>query len=134
MTVRENLRFWSKALGLGKSYTKERIAACAGDFGLSDMLDQPARLLSRGKAQRLAIARAVFAEPLVLVLDEPAEGLDPGAVQSLNRALESKVRRGGLVFYSSHHVTDVEGSARTIIEVRDGAVTARPASGGDFLQ
>ncbi|WP_396643180.1 ABC transporter ATP-binding protein [Microbacterium sp.] len=97
----------------------ERAAARAGELielvGLGELADAPARVLSRGQKQRLGLARALVHEPSVLLLDEPASGLDPRARVELRHLLRRLAAEGRTILVSSHVLSELE-------EVADDAV------------
>ena len=83
--------------------------------GLRDLADSPAKVLSRGQKQKLGLARALVHDPQVLLLDEPASGLDPEARIQLRTLLRSFAAEGRTVLISSHILSELE-------EVVDDAV------------
>src|SRR5690606_20394192 len=83
--------------------------------GLSDLADAPAKVLSRGQKQKLGLARALVHDPQVLLLDEPASGLDPDARVQLRVLLRRLAAEGRTVLISSHILSELE-------EVIDDAV------------
>lgn len=85
LTAEENLLFYGKLYGVKK--LKERIDELLEKFNLSIHRDTLVRTFSRGMSQRLAIARAIIHNPLILFLDEPYTGLDPQASDSLTNIL-----------------------------------------------
>lgn len=91
LTVRENLTFYGRLFGLRD--VAARVSTQLDAAGLADRAEQPARELSRGLTQRLAIARALLHDPELVLLDEPFAGLDTAAADVLTRELESL--RGG---------------------------------------
>jgi ABC-type multidrug transport system ATPase subunit len=82
---------------------------------LTEYTRQPARVLSRGQQQRLSLARALIHDPQVLLLDEPASGLDPGSRVDLRTLLRGFVAAGKTVVVSSHVLSELD-------EIADGAV------------
>jgi ABC-2 type transport system ATP-binding protein len=77
--------------------------------------------------QRLAIAGALLGEPEVLMLDEPANGLDPDGIRWLRAMLTSFAADGGTVFVSSHFITELATFAQDLVVVGDGRlITAEP--------
>ncbi len=100
----------------------EAVEPAAERLGLSEYLDAPARELSRGLRQRLAIAQAIIHRPRVLLLDEPASGLDPEARISLGK-LFLELRDGGMTLVvSSHILAELEQYASDILILRQGRV------------
>ena len=84
-------------------------------FGLAAYADRPARTLSLGNLQRLGLARALLHEPELVVLDEPANGLDPSGVVEVRELLRTLARdRGVTVFMSSHNLAEVDRLATRI--------------------
>ena len=84
-------------------------------LGLGEYADRRAGTLSLGNLQRLALARALLHEPELLILDEPANGLDPAGVVEVRELLRELARRRGVtVFMSSHILAEVDRLATRI--------------------
>jgi ABC-2 type transport system ATP-binding protein len=95
--------------------------------GLDAAADQRVGGFSLGMRQRLAIAGALLGEPEVLMLDEPANGLDPDGIRWLRSMLTSFAADGGTVFVSSHYIAELATFAHDLVVVGDGRlVTAEP--------
>ncbi len=140
MTVFEYLDFFGAAYGLGQ---KDRDRTIGDVLALTDMTGRKDDLingLSRGMQQRVSLARVLVHDPDLLLLDEPASGLDPRARIELMEILEELRRLGKTIFISSHilselatlcdHVTILDrgllkytGSMRGLIATADGNVT-----------
>ena len=82
---------------------KECIARTLESVGLDDVEKQPAKYLSLGKKQRLGIAKALLYEPEFLILDEPANGIDPGGVVRFREMLKRLNRENGITILISSH-------------------------------
>src|SRR6266550_1586627 len=103
-TVRENLLFWAALYRVPAASRAHRAAEVMQRLGIAEHARRPVRALSRGLAQRAAIARALFHEPRVLLLDEPFTGLDLAAAAEF-RALLSQLRGAGrVVVLATHNV------------------------------
>ncbi len=79
LSARENLRYHARLHGVENARVEERLEA----VGLRERADEPLRTLSRGMAQRAAVARATLHDPELLLLDEPYANLDPAAVEQV---------------------------------------------------
>jgi heme exporter protein A len=88
LTVRENLRFHARL----HDVPEHRAAELVERVGLAGRDDDPVRTLSRGMAQRAAIARALLHEPDLLLLDEPLANLDPGGAEAIEPLLRGPAR------------------------------------------
>lgn len=104
LTGRENLRFFGGLYGLlGEPAALERsIDEMLERVGLGKAADRPARTLSRGMLQRLALARVLLPRPRMLLLDEPYTGLDRDGVALLTRLLAEERGRGALLAVITH--------------------------------
>jgi ABC-2 type transport system ATP-binding protein len=80
--------------------------------------------MSRGMRQKLGLILAVAHEPRLLILDEPASGLDPLMQERLEDHLRGAARRGGTVFFSSHTLSEVERLCDRVAILREGRVVA----------
>jgi ABC-2 type transport system ATP-binding protein len=95
--------------------------------GLEPAADQRVGGFSLGMRQRLAIAGALLGEPEVLMLDEPANGLDPDGIRWLRTMLTSFADAGGTVFVSSHFIAELATFADDLVVVGNGRlITAEP--------
>jgi ABC-2 type transport system ATP-binding protein len=96
------------------------VAATAARLNLADRLDQPAGTLSRGLRQRLAIGQAIIHQPRVLILDEPASGLDPEARHALAILFRQLQADGMTLLVSSHILAELEEYATDMLIIREG--------------
>lgn len=100
---------------------------------LDDLGDRRARVLSRGQKQRLGLARALVNDPSVLLLDEPASGLDPRSRIELRDILRSLAAQGKTVLVSSHILTELQEVADRAVIVARGRSLATQELDGDTI-
>lgn len=112
LTVRENLEIARRLYGISDAQTTSRVIDL---LGLASYTDRKAGTLSTGNLQRLGLARALLHRPELLILDEPANGLDPAGVVEIRELLISLAHDGGVtIFMSSHILTEVDRLATRI--------------------
>lgn len=109
-SVRANLRFALSVCGLCGRQRAEREAEALARARLTDLAHRPARLLSGGEQQRLAIARALAGRPEILLLDEPTASLDPASTQEIETLIEAATAEGVTVILVTHDL----GQARRL--------------------
>jgi ABC-2 type transport system ATP-binding protein len=118
LTVTENLDIARRLQGIADRSATSRVIE---HLGLAAYADRKAGALSTGNLKRLGLARALLHEPELLILDEPANGLDPAGVVEIRELLESLAHEQGVtVFMSSHILTEVEGHATRIGIIHQG--------------
>jgi ABC-2 type transport system ATP-binding protein len=121
-TGREVLALTALTLGLPDS----RVDAMLELVGLTDKESKRrVRNYSLGMRQRLGIANALIGDPSVLILDEPANGLDPAGIHWMRTLLRSYAERGGTVLLSSHLLHEVEMIADELVLIGRGKIVAR---------
>lgn len=118
LTVKENLEIARRLQGI----SDHRVTSLAIErLDLSAYADRKAGVLSTGNLQRLGLARALLHEPKLLILDEPANRLDPAAVVEIRELLANLVHESGVtVFMSSHILTEVDRLATRIGIIHKG--------------
>jgi ABC-2 type transport system ATP-binding protein len=122
LTVRQSLAHAASANGVTDSALDETVARTAERLGLADRLDQRCAALSRGLRQRVAIGQAIVHAPAVLLLDEPASGLDPEARHSL-ATLFTRLRDEGMtLMVSSHILAELDEYSTHMLVLRAGKV------------
>jgi ABC-2 type transport system ATP-binding protein len=107
LTVTELLEYFGRAHGMSADDRRRRGREVLAVVGLEGKAESEVRGLSRGMMQRLGLARAILHEPDVLILDEPASGLDPAARQTLFDALRRCREAGTTILISSHILTEL---------------------------
>ncbi len=118
LSVRENLEIARRLHGIADQTATTRVIE---QLDLGAYADRKAGQLSAGNFQRLGLARALLHEPELLLLDEPANGLDPAGVVEIRELLEALARqRGVTVFMSSHILTEVDRLANRIGIIHKG--------------
>ncbi|HKY48732.1 MAG TPA: ABC transporter ATP-binding protein [Acidimicrobiia bacterium] len=124
LTAREYLEFFAAASDIKGPRRK----AVAGDLlalvDLENKADADVNSLSRGMKQRLSLARSLVHDPQLLVLDEPASGLDPRARVQLRELIAELSRLGKTVVISSHILSELEGICSHLAVIDDGKVKA----------
>lgn len=120
LTVREVLHTIGAAYLIDKAAVAARTEELLGLLHLGDLADRRARVLSRGQKQRLGLARALIHDPTVLVLDEPASGLDPRSRIELRDVLRGLADEGKTVLVSSHILTELQEMADRAVIVAGG--------------
>ncbi|HLY62145.1 MAG TPA: ABC transporter ATP-binding protein [Terriglobia bacterium] len=114
LKVWEYLDYFAHAYKMPEAGIRARVDEVIQEVGLEVKTDAMIKGLSRGMKQRLGIARAVIHKPKVLLLDEPASGLDPKARLDLRNLLRSMSQEGTTVLISSHILTELEGFCTSI--------------------
>jgi ABC-2 type transport system ATP-binding protein len=102
LTVAEYLDFYAACYRQPKQRRKKIVDDLLALIGMTDRKDQPVDSLSRGLKQRVCLARALVHDPVVLMLDEPASGLDPRARVEMREILKELQRMGKTIIISSH--------------------------------
>lgn len=122
MLVLEYLEFFARASGISTDMVDFAVEETLELVDLLSMKNQPVDGLSRGMKQRLALARAIVTKPKVLLLDEPASGLDPLARLELKELLLRLARQGTTVVISSHVLEDLAEVSDRIGVLRNGCL------------
>ncbi|GIJ45023.1 multidrug ABC transporter ATP-binding protein [Virgisporangium aliadipatigenens] len=123
LTVREYLDFTARAYRLTPKVAQQRIDETLVAGRLEDLAGQPVHTLSRGQKQRLALGRALLHGPRVLLLDEPAAGLDPRSRVDLRDTLRALAESGVAVVVSSHILGELEEIADRVAFISGGRCT-----------
>ena len=105
---------------------------CSTLVGLAERGRDKAGRYSLGMKQRLGIAAALLSDPQLLLLDEPANGLDPGGIVAMRETLRHLTRQGKTVFISSHILPEVQQLA-DVVGIVNGGRLIREGSLGDLL-
>jgi len=127
-SARNHLRALGATVGIGPARVDELLEA----VGLADVAGQPAGSFSLGMGQRLGIAAALLADPSVVMLDEPVNGLDPDGILWIRTLLRELAAGGRTVLLSSHLMSELALTAEHLIVIGRGRLIA-DTSIGDFI-
>jgi ABC-2 type transport system ATP-binding protein len=119
-TGRATLAIANRMAGL----PEDGVEAALQRVGLADAGDKRVGNYSLGMRQRLGIAGALIGDPHVLILDEPANGLDPEGIAWMRRLLREFADRGGTVLLSSHLLSEVQATVDHLAVIADGRIVA----------
>ena len=125
LTAEQNLLFFARLHGLSTARATTRIDELFHLFDLNDLARRRFAELSTGNKQRLAVARAMLAEPPVLLLDEPTRSLDPIAAARMRATIKSLTQEGRVtVFLTSHNLVEVEELCDRVAIISRGEIRA----------
>ena len=119
LTGKENLRLLAAARGDGAD---QRIGPSLARVGLAEWADRKVAAYSMGMRQRLGVAGCLLADPQLLILDEPMNGLDPAGMQQMRSMIHSLADEGRTVVLSSHLLDEVERTCDAVAIVDHGRV------------
>jgi ABC-2 type transport system ATP-binding protein len=124
VNCREYLDFFARANGLIGRDRKRRLDWVLGFTGTDVMSEKPIRGLSKGMKQRLCLGRALIHDPAVMILDEPAAGLDPRARIDLRKMIRQLADHGKTVLISSHILTELAEMVDAVGIIEQGRLLA----------
>jgi ABC-2 type transport system ATP-binding protein len=124
LTGRENMRVLAAVRG---REAFGRIDGALGRVGLADRADERVSRYSQGMRQRLGVARCLLADPELLVLDEPTNGLDPAGILEFRMMIRALVAEGRTVFLSSHLLDEVEKACDAAAIIDGGRIVTSGA-------
>ncbi|WP_428421645.1 ABC transporter ATP-binding protein [Methylibium sp.] len=127
LSVRQTLSYAALAHGATPEAAAAAVPRVAKRLGLTDLLDRPCGALSRGQRQRVAIGQALIHRPQLLILDEPASGLDPEARAGLAALFRSLRDEGMTLLVSSHILAELDEYSTHMLMLRDGRVVEHRA-------
>lgn len=127
LSVRRVLTYAARSRGIAPAMVAGAVEKAAGRVALMDRLEAKAGELSRGLRQRLAIAQVIVHEPRVLLLDEPAAGLDPQARRDLSILLVTLKNGGMTLVVSSHILAELEDYCSEMIIIEAGLIVGGQA-------
>ena len=122
LSVRRALTYAARSKGVEPRHVEAAVAQAAAHVGLSDRMEALAGTLSRGLRQRLAIAQTIVHRPRVLLLDEPASGLDPEARHELSGLIRSLAGEAMTIVVSSHILAELEDYCTEMLMLSEGRV------------
>jgi ABC-2 type transport system ATP-binding protein len=120
-SARNHLRILAHAAGVAR----ERVDQVLSEVGMSDAADRRVGGFSLGMRQRLGLAAALLGRPRVLVLDEPANGLDPEGIRWLRNLLRGYADDGNSVLISSHLLSEVSQTVDDVVIIAGGRTRAQ---------
>jgi ABC-2 type transport system ATP-binding protein len=121
LTARENLLLYARLYGVSEDAVDGQLAR----VGLAGRGDDLARELSQGMRQRLGLARCLLADPELLILDEPTNGLDPHGIHEIRGIVAALVGEGRTVLVSSHLLDEIEKTCQAAAVIDNGRLIAQ---------
>jgi len=129
LTIEQSLGYMAMAHHLPQLSWRNRVELVSRQLGLSDRMQQKTGELSRGLRQRVAIAQAIMHHPKLLLLDEPASGLDPEARHELSSLLKLLCSEGMTIVVSSHILAELADYSTHMLVLRKGMVRSHQELG-----
>ncbi len=120
MTVLEYLDFYGRAFGYSTQERRRRVEEVMAFTDLTSIADRPMDKLSKGMGQRLCLGRTLIHDPEVLILDEPAAGLDPKARIEFKNLVRLLAMRGKTIFISSHILSELGEMCDQLLFIDEG--------------
>jgi heme exporter protein A len=124
LSGRENLLLAAKLQGIGRA--AERVRELGTALAVGDYWERPVRTYSRGQAQRVSIARSLLHEPRLLLMDEPATGLDRRSTESVVELIAQEKNRGAIVVVVTHEAHFADEIADRVLYMNRGRLVESP--------
>ncbi|MBL8538544.1 MAG: ABC transporter ATP-binding protein [Hyphomonadaceae bacterium] len=123
MTPWSFLRFVAEVRGMSREASRHAVRRAAQDARLGDSIDRPIETLSKGYRRRVGLAAALLHDPMLLVLDEPTDGLDPNQRHAVRDLIRKLGEERGLII-STHSLEEVEAVCTRAIVIDRGRIVA----------
>jgi len=120
MTAHEYVDFFGRAFGFRGAALHEAVAEVESFTGIESFRDQTLKKLSKGMKQRVSLARALVHRPSLLVMDEPANGLDPRARIELRELVQALAESGKAILISSHILAELGEMCSSVVIIEKG--------------
>lgn len=124
LTGRENLEYFAALYNMEPTLARQRIGYLLERFSLTEKADELVERYSTGMRQRLSIARALLANPPVVLLDEPTAGLDPQSARNLREVVRNLKEEGHTILLTTHYMAEADELSDRIAIVDHGRVIA----------
>jgi ABC-2 type transport system ATP-binding protein len=122
LTLRQSMTYMAWCQKIPSLDIEKRVLDISLEVGLNHMLEQRAGTLSRGYRQRLGIALALIHDPKIIILDEPASGMDPEARIGLSQMMRRMRQAGKTMIVSSHILNELEDYCTEMLVIHNGRV------------
>ena len=122
LTLEDNLALWGQIYGLDQATIKRRLDELKQKFHLEAYSNMPVGSLSKGNRQKVMLARAMFHNPEVLILDEPTTGLDPAAIDEFYDFIKTLKQEGVTIIMSTHYLYGMDGVVDSIGIISEGRI------------
>jgi len=122
MTVLEYLDFYARALGYKGQERLQRIQEVMNFTDLTPLADRMSNKMSKGQTQRLCLGRALLHDPQILIMDEPAAGLDPKARVELKQLIRILAEEGKTILISSHILSELGEMCDSLLFIDKGKI------------
>ena len=122
LTLEDNLALWGQIYGLDQTTIQKRLAELKQKFHLEAYSNMPVGSLSKGNRQKVMLARAMFHNPEVLILDEPTTGLDLAAIDEFYDAIKTLKQEGVTIIMSTHYLYGMDGVVDSIGIISEGRI------------
>ncbi|WP_315026911.1 ABC transporter ATP-binding protein [Abiotrophia defectiva] len=127
LTIEDNLALWGQIYGLDQATIKRRLDELKQKFHLEAYSNMTVGSLSKGNRQKVMLARAMFHNPEVLILDEPTTGLDPAAIDEFYDSIKTLKQEGVTIIMSTHYLYGMDGVVDSIGIISEGRILVSDA-------
>jgi lipopolysaccharide export system ATP-binding protein len=122
LTVEQNVLAILETLSLSRRERRERLQILLGELGLTDLAKQRAATLSGGERRRVEITRALVLDPSFMLLDEPFSGIDPIAVNEIQKIVQGLKDRGIGIVITDHNVRETLAICDRAYIIQEGEI------------
>ncbi len=131
-SVAGNIDYALASAGVARAERAQRISELRALVGLAGFADRPARALSGGEQQRVALARVLARDPGILFLDEPTASLDPSATRAIEEVVRATAARGVKIVMATHDLGEARRVSGEIAFMHRGRIVETGAAGAFF--